>query len=180
MSEFRNPMTAVLQGLPKGHVVHVEYARGMGSSHVRLESVVFWGLYADDQLAVFVLARQEAGSLDWIPELHWVMTERIVSLSHDVGIHIDTRQRKLSRDGIQPLYNDTQPGWEKINEAVKYHLDRKLFEMQLLPTQPTPPGVSQLARAVTLAPPSETIEETLNEAFPVEVESVPVFETPKE
>jgi hypothetical protein len=182
MSEFyKSPQGAVLQCLPKGHPLYVEYSRATGQPCVTLASALFWGLYQNNELALFIAIRRETKDKteEWYPELNWVQVDRITMLRHDAGIKIDTAKRKLSKDPIPLIYDDQKPGCEAIDAAIKYHIDRKLFELGMITGKPVPPGASQITAAVVSGAP-QIIPESApqpTEVEPVEVESAPVFDT---
>jgi len=188
MGEFyQNPQSAVLQCLSKGHPLYVEYSRSAGQPNVILASALYWGLYQNNELALFVAVRREAKTKEeWFPEFNWVQVDRITVLRHDAGIKIDTAKRKLSKDPIPLIYDDQKPGCEAIDAAIKFHIDRKLFEMNMITEKPVPPGTSQLAAAVVSGAPQivpESAPQPISAPaptfaqIPVDVEATPVFDT---
>jgi hypothetical protein len=188
MSEFyQSPQGAVLKCLQKGHPLYVEYSRSAGQPSVILASALFWGLYHNNELALFVAVRREnKNKEEWFPEFNWVQVDHITVLRHDAGIKIDTEKRKLSKDPIPLIYDDHKPGCEAIDAAIKYHIERKLFEMNMIAEKPVPPGASQIAAAVVTGAPQIVPESApqpvpapiyASAQTPVDVETTPVFDT---
>lgn len=172
MSQYQNPMIEVLKNLSKGHPVYVEYARAGGQPCVVLSSALYWGMYSDNNLALFVDSRHEETHNEWYPQFNWVQTDRISVLRHDVGIKVDVENRRLLRDPAPPKSVPMIVGSEIMDLAIRYHIERKLFELHLIPDQPLPPGASQLTAAVSAAP--QIVPEPVP-APAMEVEAVPVF-----
>ena len=177
MSEFyRSPQSAILRGCLPGTPLYVEYFRNATQPNVVLESSLFWGLFHNDEMALFIVMRREKTENaveEWFPEFNWVMVDRITVLRHDVGVKINTQRRSLTKESMPLIYNDQRPGCEAIDAAIRYHIDRRLFEMGLIATKPVPPGSSQITAAV---PAPQIVPESAPQEAPVEVESSPVFD----
>lgn len=176
MSEFyRNPQSAILKVLSSGTPLYVEYFRNVNQPNVVLDSSLFWGLFHNDEMALFIVMRREKkdNTEEWFPEFNWVTVDRITVMRNDVGIKIDTQRRSLTKESMPLIYNDQRPGCEAIDAAIRYHIDRRLFEMGLIATKPVPPGSSQITTAV---PAPQIVPESAPQEAPVEVESSPVFD----
>jgi len=157
--------TKVLQGL-KGAPMLIEYGHPLRPSPAVLNACVFWDIF--DDLALFlevaITSPPTPAMVQGGPtpkpittKLHkyvfkWIPISGIIQITQDAGVTIDSEPRTLEREEIPPLYTDGKPGWEVLDDGVKYCIESKLFEMGLRDLAPEKPGQSKEKEEAPVAP----------------------------
>jgi len=160
----------------KAPVVLVEWGHPLRGTQTVLNNIIVYDVFEkndpEDNLVLF-LGHRDTGPTSPQPLaggakpktslmrhyiFHWVPVASIIKIEQDAGIEIDTKNRRIVREDIPPIYTDGMQNWERMNAGVIYHIERTLHRMGLRSEPPSPPGAPKPAgTAPQIAPPAQPV-----------------------
>lgn len=138
----------ILKALKGRSIEQIEYSAPGRNCDIAISSNEFpivWDFFDNDKIVLVVTKREMTVPKNGINQrvtiylFHWIPVERIVALRTLLDIEIDGKSN-LTRTQEFPMYFSQHKGWEVVNDAVMYHVERRLFEMGLREHAPAKPG----------------------------------------
>lgn len=162
---------SILKSL-KGYPVYLEHGYPERAAAEVVSSCIVWDLFENDSLVLLVTTRgnqrppipvlqpgqsltkeellaMEKKKSDYMYfEFKWVRVDRILFVKHDSGAFVDVVARQVAHEEIPPVYNDGKPGWEVMDQGVRYHIENRLYTMGYREFPPPKPGEKSVEHEV--------------------------------